>query len=194
MDPIFFSSQKEWHDWLKKNHDKKPGLWIGFYKSKSGITGITNKEAVDEALCFGWIDGLVKGIDEQTWMKRFTPRKPKSIWSNINIKRVEELIRLKKMLPAGLKAFESRDDKRSGIYSFENETKEFSGDFLKKFSVNSTAWHNFLTMPPSYRKTAVHWVLSAKQETTRSKRLDELITDSENNRRIKLLRRPGIDK
>jgi uncharacterized protein YdeI (YjbR/CyaY-like superfamily) len=194
MDPVFFSSQKEWHDWLKKNHDKKTEVWIGFYKSKSGIKGITNKEAVDEALCYGWIDGLVKGIDEHTWMKRFTPRKPKSIWSKINIKRVEELITLKKMQPAGLKAFELKNDKRSGIYSFENETKEFTGDYLEKFTSNSTAWQNFLAMPPSYRKTSTHLVLSAKQESTRRKRLEELIHDSENNRRIKPLRRPGIDK
>src|SRR5580704_17200825 len=109
MDPIYLSSQQEWHDWLVENHDKATEFQIGFHKAKSKTKGITNKEAVDESLCFGWIDGVVKGIDEYSWTKRFTPRKTNSIWSNINTKRVGELMESGQMQPSGLKAFEQRN-------------------------------------------------------------------------------------
>jgi uncharacterized protein YdeI (YjbR/CyaY-like superfamily) len=191
IEPIFFSAQQDWHKWLEEHHDKESEIWIGFYKTGSGIKGITNKEAVDEALCFGWIDGLVKGIDNHTWKKRFTPRKPRSIWSNINIKRVEELSQLGLMRPEGLKAFSLRDGKRSGIYSFENERKEFSGAFLDTFLDHKGAWQYFLSTAPSYQKVATHWVLSAKQEATRQKRLQKLIEDSEKGKRLDHLTSPG---
>lgn len=190
-DPFFFSSQEEWRTWLDENFDKTEEIWIGFYKSGSGIKGITNKEAVDEALCFGWIDGLVKGRDETTWIKRFTPRKPSSIWSLANTRRVQELTEMGKMHSAGLKAFSLRTQKRSGIYSFESEAKEFSGEFLKIFVSNPEAWQNFSAMPPSYRKTATHWVLTAKQQATREGRLDQLIKVSRQNKRLPHLSRPN---
>jgi len=188
MESVFLESQKEWHDWLKKNHAKETEFQIGFYKAKAKKRGISNEEALDEALCFGWIDGVVKGLDEYTWTKRWTPRKPKSIWSLKNIKRVEELIAEGRMQPAGLKAFELRDDKRSGIYSFESEPKEFTGIYLQIFTDNPKAWEFFLTMPKSYKTPATHWVLTAKQEATRLRHLEELIKVSENGDRLDALK------
>jgi len=188
MNPIFIETQQQWHDWLVENHSTATEFQIGFYKTKAKKKGITNEEALDEALCFGWIDGVVKGIDEFTWTKRWTPRKQKSIWSLKNIKRVEELIAEGRMQPAGLKAFELREDKRSGIYSFESEPKEFTGIYLQTFAENQPAWQFFLSMPKSYKTPATHWVLSAKQEATRMKRLEELIQSSEMGERIDSLK------
>ena|ERR1017187_7334061 len=189
MEPVYLKSQSEWHEWLLENHDKATEFQMGFHKTKSRTKGITYKEAVDEALCFGWIDGHVKGIDALTYTQRFTPRTPKSIWSNKNTKRVEELIEAGLMQPSGLKAFELRNEKRAGVYSFESEAKEFTGELLEIFVSNTKAWEYFLTTPPSYKRPATHLVLSAKQESTRIKRLQELINASENGERIDALKR-----
>jgi uncharacterized protein YdeI (YjbR/CyaY-like superfamily) len=191
MDPVFLTSQQEWHEWLKENHDKATEFQMGFYKTKSSQKGITYQQALDEALCFGWIDAVRKGIDEQRWTIRFTPRKPKSIWSNINTKRIAELKEMGLMQPAGIKAFEYRDEKRAGIYSFEKEVPPFSGEYLEAFVGNKKAWENFLKMPKSYRTPATNWVLSAKQEETRQRRLEQLINESEKGERIGLLKPRG---
>jgi uncharacterized protein YdeI (YjbR/CyaY-like superfamily) len=193
MEPIFLHSQAEWHEWLAENHDKENEFQMGFHKTKSKTKGITNAQAVDEALCFGWIDGVVNGIDVHTWTKRFTPRKPKSIWSNINTRRVAELIADGRMQPAGLKAFALRDEKRAGIYSFEKEVQHFSGPYLEAFAANKKAWENFLKMPPSYKTPATNWVLSAKHEETRQRRLEKLIDCSEKGERIDSLK-PRVKK
>lgn len=188
MEPTFIETQQEWHDWLLENHATASEFQIGFYKTKTKKKSITNEEALDEALCFGWIDGVVRGLDEWTWTKRWTPRKPKSIWSLKNIKRVEELKSLGRMHPAGIKAYELREEKRTGVYSFESEPKEFSGIYLETFVANPKAWEFFLSMPKSYRTPATHLVLSAKQEATRMKRLEELIRASEMGERIDSLK------
>lgn len=186
---IFFASQEEAHEWFEKNHENANELWFGFYKVKSMKTGITYKQALDEALCFGWIDGLRKSIDEERWMIRFTPRKSNSIWSNVNIKRMEELLKMDLVKSMGIKAFEARTENRSGVYSFENRPKALPDEYEQIFVANPKAWEYFMSKPPSYRTPAIWWVISAKTEATRLKRLNILIEDSENNRTIALLTR-----
>lgn len=188
MKPEFFKTQKDFEKWMSKNHSTTSEIIVGFHKVKSQDKGISYKEALDVALCYGWIDGLRKGIDEQTWMIRFTPRKEKSIWSNVNIKRVNELLELKKMQPEGMKAFEKRLAHKSGIYSFEQKkTAVLEKSFENKFRKNKKAWEWFNAQAPSYKKTSVFWVMSAKREETRMNRLSILIADSGNGKKIDVL-------
>ena len=185
--PLFFPTPSSFRKWLEKNHDKAKELLVGFYKVNSGKPSMTWSESVDEAICFGWIDGVRKSIDAESYSIRFTPRKPGSIWSAINIQKVEHLSKKGLMHPSGIAAFEKRKDSKSRIYSYEKPPEVLSDDFLKKFKSNEKAWQFFQSMPPSYRRTAVHWVMNAKQENTRLKRLNELINDSEAGRKIKRL-------
>jgi uncharacterized protein YdeI (YjbR/CyaY-like superfamily) len=187
--PVFFKSANELRKWFQKNHDKISELWIGFYKVGSGKKGISYKEAVDQSLCFGWIDGIRKGIDEESYVTRFTPRKKGSIWSNVNTKRINELIKGGNVHPAGLAAFKERVKEKSGVYSFEQDSHKLSSAFQKKFKANKAAWKFFTSQAPWYQRTAIHLVMSAKQEATRLKRLETLISDSENGRTIKQLTR-----
>lgn len=184
MEIKFFKSPSECRKWLERNHDNKTELWFGFYKKSSGKKGITYKEALDEALCFGWIDGVKHSVDENSYALRFSPRRPNSIWSNINTKRAEELRELGRMAPPGLKAFAARDPKRSGIYSFENRPKTFSADLAKRFKANKDAWKFFRAMPPGYQRLATFFVMNAKKEETRAKRMELLIKASEQNLRV----------
>ena len=186
--PIFFATQSAFRKWLQKNHEKATELLVGFYKVSSGKQSITWSQSVDEALCFGWIDGIRKRIDEESYSIRFTPRKPKSIWSAINIKKVEELSKQGLMHPAGLAAFSKREESKSRIYSYEKETSTLPDDFLKKFKANHKAWKYFQSLAASYQNTAIHWIVSARQEATKVKRLEELIRDSEAGQKIKRLR------
>jgi uncharacterized protein YdeI (YjbR/CyaY-like superfamily) len=176
---IFFKSAAECRRWLERNHDKIAEQWFGFYKKSSGKRGVTYKEALDEALCFGWIDGLKKTVDESSYTFRFTPRRSKSVWSLVNTKRAEELSKLGRMKPPGLKAFAARDPARSGIYSFENEARKLSPSCEREFKAHKEAWKFFQAQPPGYRRTASFWVMSAKQEATRLRRLARIISDSE---------------
>ena len=184
MNIKFFKSSSECRKWLERNHNKKTELWFGFYKKSSGKKGITYKEALDEALCFGWIDGVKHRVDENSYALRFSPRRPNSIWSNINTKRAEELRELGRMAPPGLKAFAARDPKRSGIYSFENRPKTFSVDLEKRFKANKDAWKFFQAMPPGYQRLMIFYVMEAKKEETRLKRLELLIKASEQKVRV----------
>ena len=179
MTPTFFAKQSDFRKWLKKNHKKETELVVGFYKVGSEKPSITWSQSVDEALCFGWIDGVRKSIDKDSYQIRFTQRKTTSIWSAINIKKIEELTKQGLMQPAGLAIFEKRKEGKSKIYSHENEEKEFTQNFEKKFKANKKAWNYFQSLASSYKKISKHWVLSAKQETTKIKRLNELISDSE---------------
>jgi uncharacterized protein YdeI (YjbR/CyaY-like superfamily) len=187
--PVFFKSANELRKWFQKNHNKASELWIGFYKVNSGKKGISYKEAVDESLCFGWIDGIRKGIDQESYGNRFTPRKKASIWSNVNTKRISELIKEGSMHPAGLAAFKERTEEKSGVYSFEQDSHKLSPAFEKNFKANKKAWKFFTSQAPWYQRTAIHLVMSAKQEATRLKRLETLIGDSENEKTIKQLTR-----
>lgn len=191
MKPVFFKTPKEFNQWLKKNHDKEKELIVGYYKKGTGIPSITWPESVKEALCYGWIDGIRRSLDEESYCIRFTPRKPTSIWSAVNIKYVEELMAEKRMQPAGIKAFEALKDHRSKVYSYENRNKaELSPAFEKQFKANKKAWKFFQESAPYYRKTLVHYIMSAKKDETRIKRLHEAIHDSENGRKIKTLAYP----
>ena len=191
---IFFASAKEFRAWLRKNHAKETELWVGMYKKSSGKPSIDWPQAVDQALCFGWIDGLRKSIDDESFMQRFTPRRRGSYWSAINTKRAKELIELELMTPAGLKAFEARDANKTKMYSFERENVALTPSQTKQFRANKKAWAFFESQSPSYRKQAMWYVMSAKQEATQQRRLEVLIADSERGERIELLRRPPKNK
>jgi uncharacterized protein YdeI (YjbR/CyaY-like superfamily) len=191
VEPVFFATSAAFRRWLAKNHATASELWVAFYKKGSGEEGITYPEAVDEALCFGWIDGIRKGVDEKSYTNRFTPRKPGSTWSNINTRRVAELIADGRMTPAGQKAFDARNEKRSGVYSFEQKNAPaLTPAQEKRFRASKAAWKFFSSQPPGYRRIALWWVISAKREETREKRLSTLIADSEAGLRIAQLRRP----
>jgi uncharacterized protein YdeI (YjbR/CyaY-like superfamily) len=185
--PTFFSTQAAFRKWLEKNHGKEAELLVGFYKVNSGKPSMTWTESVDEAICFGWIDGVRRSIDEESYSIRFTPRKSTSIWSAINIKKVEELTQKKLMHPSGIEAFSRRKEHKSRIYSYEKEAEKLTKEFEKKFKSDKKAWRYFQSMAPSYQRTAIHWVMSAKQEITKIKRLDELIKDSNAEHKIKSL-------
>jgi len=152
---------------------------VGFYKVGSGMASMTWSQSVDEALCFGWIDGVRKSIDKDSYQIRFTRRKPTSIWSAINISKIEELTKQGLMKPAGLASFENRQESKSKIYAYENAEVKLSTEFEKLFKANKKAWEYFQSLAPSYKKLSTHWVMRAKQDTTKIKRLKELIEDSE---------------
>lgn len=185
--PQFFATQDDFRKWLEEHHDKATELVVGFYKVGTGKPSMTWSQSVDQAICFGWIDGIRKSIDHESYLIRFTPRNPKSIWSAVNIKKVEELTRQGLMTPTGLAAFNKRDEKKSAIYSYERDNYALSEAFEALFKANARAWEYFQSMPASYRRPSILWVMSAKQETTRVKRLNELIRDSEAGRKIKPL-------
>lgn len=180
----FFRSAAAFRKWLETHHATSQELWVGYYKKASGKVSITWPESVDEALCFGWIDGVRKSLDDISYTIRFTPRKSRSVWSNVNIKRAEELIDQKLMHSSGLKAFEARRENRSGIYSYEQRSDQLPGPYKEKFEKNRAAAKFFQAQPPSYRKVASWWVVSAKKEETRLKRLEKLIADSTEGRTI----------
>jgi uncharacterized protein YdeI (YjbR/CyaY-like superfamily) len=191
--PRFFKTQAEWRAWLERNHDKVDSLIVGFHKVASGKPSITHRQALDEALCFGWIDGRAGG-GKTTWTIRFSRRRPTSIWSDINIKRVGELTELGLMHPAGLAAFENRDPKRQKRYSNENRNTPLDPEYVKRFRANKKAWAWFEGRPPSYRRPAIWWVMSAVKEETRERRLATLIADSDAGRTIKPLTPPARRK
>jgi uncharacterized protein YdeI (YjbR/CyaY-like superfamily) len=186
----FFKTSADLRKWFEKNHQTAKEQWVGYYKAGSGKQSITWSESVDQALCFGWIDGVRKSLDEKRYTIRFTPRNPNSIWSDINIKKIAELKRLGLMTPAGLKVFEQRDSAKSRQYSFEQrKNPKLPAADTKKFKANNRAWKYFLSQPPWYQKAAVWWVISAKKEETRLKRLAQLIKDCEHGRTIPVLTR-----
>jgi len=184
MKPTFFPTPAAFRRWLEKNHEKATELLVGFYKRDSGKPSITWPESVDQALCFGWIDGVRRRIDDVSYSIRFTPRRRGSIWSAINIRRATALTEEGLMSPAGLRAFEARDEKKSAIYSYENRPRTLPPEAEKAFRANKKAWEYFNAQPPWYRRVATHWVVSAKKEETRARRLATLIADSAAGRRI----------
>lgn len=193
---FFFATPAQFRDWLEKHHASEVELSVGFYKRASGKPSMTWPESVDAALCYGWIDGVRNSIDEVSYRIRFTPRKPASIWSAINVKRVAELRKQGVMRPAGLAAFEARKGDKTGIYAYEQrKSAKLSPAHEKQFRANKKAWEFFQAQPPWYRRTAVYRVISAKQEATREKRLAALIRDSAAGLAIKELRRTksGVD-
>ena len=190
MKPAFFPSPSEIRAWLAEHHGASDELWVGIYKRSSGKRSITWPEAVDAALCFGWIDGVRKSIDEVSYTIRFTPRRARSVWSDVNIKRVGDLTKSRLMRPAGLKAFQRREEARSKIYSYEQrKTAKLGRAYEQQFRVHEIAWRFFQAQAPWYRRTATWWVISGKKEETRQKRLARLIEDSGRERTIPPLTR-----
>lgn len=182
--PLYFPRLADFRSWLKANHQVKSELWVGFYRKATGRPSITWPESVDEALCVGWIDGIRKTIDAESYKIRFTPRKATSNWSAVNIGRVKELTKLGRMRPAGLKAFERRKEAKSGIYAYENRKSAVFGKAeAKQFRARAKAWDFFQRQPEGYRKLMTWQVISAKKEETRQKRLQKLIAESEAGRR-----------
>jgi uncharacterized protein YdeI (YjbR/CyaY-like superfamily) len=184
MDITFFENQKLFRDWLEKNHLKKTEIIVGFYKVKSKKPSLTWSESVDQALCFGWIDGIRRTINHESYSIRFTPRKAKSIWSAINIKKIENLTKAGLMKPEGLKAFELKNDKYSKIYSHENSPLDLSKEYIKEFEKYPIAFQYFKNQAPSYQKVIIHWIMSAKKDETKLSRLQKVIESSINLKRI----------
>ena len=192
MEPHYFASPEDFRAWLEAHHETEKELVVGYHKKGTGKPSMTWPESVDEALCFGWIDGVRRSVDDERYCIRFTPRKARSIWSAVNSKRMGELAELGRVRPAGLKAFEARAPEKSGIYAYENrDAAELDPAAEAQFRANAAAWDFFQAQPPGYRRTAIWWVISARQDATRQKRLATLIDDSANNRRIAQLQRPG---
>jgi len=184
MSLLFFPTQYDLRKWFTRNHKKADEFWVGYYKKNTGKPSITWQESVDEALCFGWIDGIRKSINEESYKIRFTPRRKGSNWSAVNIKRINELIKHGLVKPAGLKVFKNRDVKKDEQYSFEQQKVELPKTFEKKIKANSKAWEYFIKLPPYAKRLSTWWVISAKREETKLKRLDILIQCSEEGRKI----------
>jgi uncharacterized protein YdeI (YjbR/CyaY-like superfamily) len=189
--PIYFKSPQEFYDWLEEHHETEDEVYVGFHKTHTGKRGMTWSESVDQALCFGWIDSRANSIDDDRYMQRFTPRKPGSNWSKINVEKVARLKEAGLMRPAGLAAFEERRDARTGVYSFERENAELPPEFEQRLRANQAAAEYFDGRPPWYRRTAAHWVVSAKREETRLRRLQTLIDCSAEGRKVPPLARRG---
>ena len=184
MIPIFFDSALSFRNWLEAKHQTETEVFVGYYKVGTKKPSMSWSESVDEALCFGWIDGIRRSIDDESYCNRFTPRSPKSNWSAINIKKVEELIRQGRMRPAGLAAFEKRREDRSEVYSYENKPEQFTPEMEARFRENTAAWEFFSRQSTSYKKTVMFYVMDAKQEATRFSRLDKLIQACLEGKRI----------
>jgi len=182
--PTYFPSPAAFRAWLERHHASADELWVGFYKVGSGKRSITWPESVDEALCFGWIDGVRKSIDEFSYVIRFSPRKAGSIWSGVNIKRAQTLIERGLMRPAGLKAYQARKENKSGIYSYEQRSVDLPEPYNRLVKANAAAWNFLQTQPAYYRKTVCWWIVSAKMETTRLKRLEKLMAHSARGERL----------
>lgn len=185
MRAVYFTSQAAFHAWLEENHETAAALLVGFFRTDSGKPGITYPEARDEALCFGWIDGIRRKVDATRYTIRFTPRRPRSTWSLVNIERVKALRKLGRMQPAGTRAFAERDPRRSGTYAFEQRMHpELDAAEARLLRANATAWRFFQVQPPSYRRIALWYIVSAKRPETRTNRLQLLIDCSAGRRRI----------
>ena len=184
MNPVYFQNQNEFRKWLEKNHKNESEIIVGYFKVATGKPSMTWSQSVDQAICFGWIDGIRRSIDKERYSIRFTPRKLTSNWSNVNIKKVEELKKKGLMKKSGLEVYNNRKDAKSGIYSFEIEITKLDDNSERLFKANKIAWEFFLKQAPSYQKTRSHWIMSAKQETTKISRLNKLIIASEKQIRL----------
>ena len=187
--PTFFETAADFRAWLRQHHRTATELWVGYRKKATGKASITRAESVDEALSFGWIDGLGKSLDTESYMVRFTPRRKGSIWSAVNTRRARELIKAGRMRAAGLAAFEARDENKTAVYSFDRTQPLVLAPALEaQFRRNRAAWTFFQAQPPGYRKVCVHMIMNAKQEATRQRRLDIVVANSAAGRRIDFMR------
>lgn len=187
-EPIFFKNGTAFRKWLQKNHNRETEQWVGYYKKATKLPSMTWSESVDQALCFGWIDGLRKSIDDKSYKIRFTPRRPKSNWSAVNVKKMEELIEQGLMTEAGLSIYDKRKAEKTANYSYERKKVSLRRDYLKMLKTNNQAYEFFRKLPPSAKQLSVGWVMNAKREETRLRRLQQLIDSSERGLRIPPLR------
>ncbi|MEB8329924.1 YdeI/OmpD-associated family protein [Flavobacteriaceae bacterium KMM 6897] len=185
MNPTFFKTPSEYRNWLETHHDNESELLVGYYKVKSNKPSITWSESVDVALCYGWIDGVRKSIDEERYCIRFTPRKADSIWSAVNISKMDDLIKSGRMTPKGLASFKLRKESKSRVYAYEKETLLLSKAYENKFKANKLAWKFFIAQAPSYQTKIINRIMSAKQDKTRLARLENAIIESANQKRLK---------
>lgn len=189
FDVTHFASPAEFREWLTEHHSERDELWVGYWKKATGHPSITWEESVDEALCFGWIDGIRKRVDEETYTIRFTPRRAGSTWSRRNISRYTALEAAGRVAPAGAASYARRTEENSGRYSFEQETPAALADeYLARLRANPDAWADWESRPAGYRKQVTHWIMSAKREATRERRLSALIEDCAAGRKVKPLR------
>jgi uncharacterized protein YdeI (YjbR/CyaY-like superfamily) len=189
MKPTYFPSPAAFRSWLEKHHATEKELLVGFHRVASGKPSMTWSDSVDQALCYGWIDGVRRSVDGSRYTIRFTPRKPRSNWSKINIAKIEALRKAGLMAPAGERAYAAREQKRSGVYAFEQERPtELSPAYLKRLKADTKAWEFFRVQAPYYRRLMAFWVMSAKREATREKRLATLIADSSRGRRVGIMK------
>lgn len=191
---IFFDTASDFRSWLAKNHDTTSFRWVGFYKKSAGRSAMAYTDAVEEALCFGWIDGQLGGIDEHSHAIRFTPRRAGSIWSNVNVRRMNGLIEAGRVEKSGFAAFEARSDDRTGVYSSENPPLEFTAELEARFQRHGAAWDFWSQQPPGYRRQMTWWVMNAKREETRSRRMDALIEQHGTGERVDPTRLPKVGK
>ena len=175
MQANFFPGASAFRKWLEKNHQNEKEIIVGYYKVATGKPSMTWSESVDQALCFGWIDGIRRSIDGESYCIRFTPRRPGSTWSAVNIAKAEELIRKGLMKPAGLLLYKIRKEEKSELYSYENRPAKLPSQFESKFRANKESWNFFTSQPPSYQKTRIFWIMSARQEATKLARLEKLM-------------------
>ena len=182
--PVFFRNAAGFRRWLQKNHDQASELFVGFYRKDSGRKGISYPEAVDEALCFGWIDGVRRRHDGESYINRFSPRNKRSFWSAVNVTRARELIAAGRMAAPGLKAFEARDPQQTSRHSYERENCRLPPAYVKQLRKNAAAWAFFADQPPGYRRMVCWYVMSAKKEDTRQRRLARVIADSAKRQRL----------
>jgi uncharacterized protein YdeI (YjbR/CyaY-like superfamily) len=181
---VFFSNPVEFRNWLKQHHKDEKELIVGFHKVGTGKPSMTWSESVDQALCFGWIDGIRKSVNKDSYCIRFTPRKPKSNWSAVNIKKAEELIKKGLMQPAGMTLYKNRNEDKYKVYSYENKPTKLPDNYEKRFKANKKGWEFFKSQAPSYQRTIYYWILSAKKQETQLSRLKKVIRDSEQQKRI----------
>ena len=191
---LFFNSQAEFRAWLDRNHDKSAYQWVGFYKKAAGIKALEYDQAVEEALCFGWIDGQGAGLDDTRRTVRFTPRRKGSVWSNVNVRRIQALIEAGRVASSGLAAFEARRADRTGVYSSENPPLQFSDELEGRFRANAPGWKFWNKQPAGYRRQMTWWVMNAKRDETRSRRMDALIEQHATGQRIEPTRLPKMSQ
>lgn len=186
-DLIFFKNQEDFRGWLDVHHAETSELWVGFYKKGTGRVSLTWSTSVDTALCFGWIDGIRKTIDKESYKIRFTPRKVNSVWSAVNVEKVKALIQLGKMKPEGVNIFNNRTNPKG--YSSEQRNVPLAKEYEEQIKANEPAWQFFTNLAPSYKRDSIWWVMSAKKKETRLKRLCILIASSEADLKIPILRK-----
>ena len=185
MNAQFFATADELRAWFHEHHETAPELFVGYWKKGTGGTGVSHPEAIEQALCFGWIDSVARRLDDRRYQVRFTPRRRSSVWSAVNVAKIAELTERGLMHPAGVRAFELRKPDQVAVYSYENpESAQFTAEQTALFRANPAAWEWFSRQTPAYRRSATHWVVTAKRPETRARRLAQLIADSADGRKV----------